>query len=71
MGRHDRGGDTMNDDTWTSVEAVLEAMAGQQYIADRSIAMAVFLAAKLEKPLLIEGEPGCGKTEIAKVLATA
>ena len=71
MGPHNRRGDTMNDDTWTSVEAVLEAMAGQQYIADRSIAMAVFLAAKLEKPLLIEGEPGCGKTEIAKVLAAA
>ena len=71
MGRRERRGNTMNDDTWTSVGAVLEAMAGQQYIADRSIAMAVFLAAKLEKPLLIEGEPGCGKTEIAKVLATA
>ncbi|GBC69779.1 Holliday junction ATP-dependent DNA helicase RuvB [archaeon HR01] len=39
------------------------------YVADESMATAVFLALRLEKPLLIEGEPGCGKTEVAKVLA--
>jgi MoxR-like ATPase len=40
-----------------------------KYIADPQIAMAVFLALKLRKPLLVEGDPGCGKTEIAKVLS--
>ncbi|MDT7878131.1 MAG: MoxR family ATPase [Candidatus Caldarchaeales archaeon] len=39
------------------------------YVADRSLATALYLAIKMKKPLLIEGEPGCGKTEIAKVLA--
>src|SRR5690348_12743980 len=41
----------------------------QNYIADRGLATAVFLALKRRKPLLLEGEPGVGKTEIAKVLA--
>src|ERR1700749_3311314 len=45
-------------------------MFAQNYIADRSLATAVFLALKRRKPLLLEGEPGVGKTEIAKVLAT-
>ncbi|WP_371865550.1 AAA family ATPase [Dictyobacter alpinus] len=45
-------------------------MFSQQYIADRSLATAVFLALKRRKPLLLEGEPGVGKTEIAKVLAS-
>ncbi|MBO0777644.1 MAG: MoxR family ATPase [Ktedonobacteraceae bacterium] len=40
------------------------------YIADRNLATAVFLALKRRKPLLLEGEPGVGKTEIAKVLST-
>ncbi|MEO7021835.1 MAG: MoxR family ATPase [Ktedonobacteraceae bacterium] len=44
-------------------------MFAQNYIADRSLATAVFLALKRRKPLLLEGEPGVGKTEIAKVLA--
>jgi len=44
-------------------------MFAQQYIADRSLATAVFLALKRRKPLLLEGEPGVGKTEIAKVLS--
>jgi len=39
------------------------------YVADDNILFSVYLALKLKKPLLIEGEPGCGKTEIAKVLA--
>ncbi len=41
------------------------------YIADRSLATAVFLALKLKRPLFLEGEAGVGKTEIAKVLAAA
>ena len=44
-------------------------MFAQRYIADRSLATSVFLALKRRKPLLLEGEPGVGKTEIAKVLA--
>ena len=56
---------------WSSADSVIEAMAGQNYITDGNLAMTVFLAARLGKPLLVEGEPGCGKTEIAKVLAAA
>ena len=58
-------------DVLSSVDAVLAAMEEQSYVADQGLATAVFLAAKLGKPLLVEGEPGCGKTEIAKVLAAA
>lgn len=43
----------------------------QGYIADRSIAMSIFLAMQLGKPLLVEGPAGVGKTEIAKVMANA
>jgi MoxR-like ATPase len=53
----------------TTIEDVQRAMYVQRYIADRSLATAVFLALKRRKPLLLEGEPGVGKTEIAKVLA--
>ncbi|WP_338251715.1 AAA family ATPase [Dictyobacter halimunensis] len=45
-------------------------MSEQHYITDRSLATAIFLSLKRRKPLLLEGEPGVGKTEIAKVLAT-
>ncbi|TMF50694.1 MAG: MoxR family ATPase [Chloroflexi bacterium] len=44
-------------------------MFAQNYIADRSLATTVFLALKRRKPLLLEGEPGVGKTEVAKVLS--
>src|SRR2546427_9446730 len=54
---------------FATVEDVQRAMFVQNYIADRSLATAVFLALKRRKPLLLEGEPGGGKTEIAKVLA--
>jgi MoxR-like ATPase len=54
-----------------SVDAVIAALSGQKYVIERGLATAVFLAIRLEKPLLIEGEPGCGKTEIAKALAAA
>lgn len=50
-------------------ESLIREMEKEFYVADESIATAVFLALTMEKPLLIEGEPGCGKTEIAKVIA--
>jgi MoxR-like ATPase len=52
-----------------SIDEVLAALESQQYIADRPLATAVFLALKLGRPLFLEGEPGVGKTEIVKVLA--
>lgn len=54
---------------FATIEDVQRAMFSQNYIADRSLATTVFLALKRRKPLLLEGEPGVGKTEIAKVLA--
>jgi MoxR-like ATPase len=52
-----------------SIEAVIEQLAAQQYICNRRIATVVYLATHLEKPILIEGPAGVGKTELAKVLA--
>jgi MoxR-like ATPase len=52
-----------------SIDAVQRACATQRYIADRGLATAIFLALKRNKPLLLEGEPGVGKTEVARVLA--
>jgi MoxR-like ATPase len=45
------------------------ALAAQQYIAGRELAVAIYLALRLKRPLFLEGEPGVGKTEVAKVLA--
>ena len=55
----------------TSVDAVLEVLSQQDYVADRRLATAVFLALKLGRPLFLEGEAGVGKTEIAKVVSEA
>ncbi|CAN5524002.1 MoxR family ATPase [soil metagenome] len=52
-----------------SVQGVLDSLWTQQYVADASLSTSIFLALKLPKPLLLEGEAGVGKTEIAKVLA--
>jgi MoxR-like ATPase len=54
-----------------SIEAASEALAAQGYLADRPLALAVHLAVVLEQPLLLEGEAGVGKTEVARVLAAA
>ncbi len=54
-----------------SVEAVLDLLTEGKYVADRSLATALFLALKLGRPLFLEGEAGVGKTEIGKVLAEA
>jgi len=51
--------------------AVSEALAGERYLADQGLSTAVCLAATLEQPLLLEGEAGVGKTEVAKALAGA
>jgi MoxR-like ATPase len=52
-----------------SIDQVMESLRGRAYIADRSLATALFLALRLGKPLLLEGEAGVGKTEVAKTMA--
>ena len=54
-----------------SIEAASRALAAEGYLADRPLALAVHLAVVLEQPLLLEGEAGVGKTEVARVLAAA
>ena len=54
-----------------SIEAVQEMLRGQGYVADRGLAVPIFLAMKLQRPLFLEGEAGVGKTEIARALSTA
>ena len=53
------------------LQRLQQLLEEQDYIADRSIVMSVYLAMTLHKPLLIEGPAGVGKTEIAKVMARA
>jgi MoxR-like ATPase len=52
-----------------TVEALQEGLGRHAYLADRGLATAIYLALSLGKPLLLEGEAGVGKTEVAKVLA--
>lgn len=54
-----------------NVDALIAALAEQNYVCDRRLATALFLALKLQRPLFLEGEPGIGKTELAKALAAA
>jgi MoxR-like ATPase len=54
-----------------SIDATLELLSGADYVADRALATVLFLALRMRRPLFLEGEAGVGKTEIAKVLATA
>jgi MoxR-like ATPase len=54
---------------FTTVEDVARAFAAESYVADRPLCLATKLAFDLEKPLLLEGEAGVGKTEVAKVIA--
>jgi MoxR-like ATPase len=57
--------------TLDSPEATRAALAGERYLADEGLSTAVYLALTLEQPLLLEGEAGVGKTEVAKALASA
>jgi MoxR-like ATPase len=52
-----------------SVDELREALAAHDYLADEGLATAVFLAMRLHRPLLLEGEAGVGKTEVARVLS--
>ncbi len=71
----DSGGDAPKPDartrTFETIEALQIALAGERYLVDEGLATVLFLALRLRKPLLVEGEPGVGKTELAKALAAA
>src|SRR5689334_11610497 len=54
-----------------SVDALLELLTSRGYLAERSLATVTYLSLRMGRPLFLEGEAGVGKTEIAKVLATA
>jgi MoxR-like ATPase len=54
---------------FATVDELQGALRGHRYLADRGLATAIYLAVSLDKPLLLEGEAGVGKTEVAKVLA--
>jgi MoxR-like ATPase len=56
--------------SFQTIDDLQEALREENYIADRGLATAMFLALKLQRPLFLEGAPGVGKTEIAKVMAT-
>jgi MoxR-like ATPase len=55
---------------WTTPDQVREALERERYVADRDLAVTLFLALRLGKPVFLEGEAGVGKTEVAKVLAS-
>jgi MoxR-like ATPase len=57
--------------TVSSPEEVLAALSHQNYLADQGLATAIYLALRLRRPLLLEGEAGVGKTEVARALATS
>src|SRR5439155_6666496 len=58
-------------ETMRSIDGIVGAFRERGYISDRSLATAVFLGLELGRPLLLEGEAGVGKTELAKVLAAS
>ena len=62
---------TTTDTLPTSIDQVQNLLRDQQYVADRGLAVAIYLALTLQRPLFLEGEAGVGKTEIARSLARA
>ena len=52
-----------------SVDELQQALEAERYVADRGLAVSIYLALRLQRPLFLEGEAGVGKTEVAKVLA--
>jgi MoxR-like ATPase len=58
-----------HEQAFASVEEVEEALARERYLPDRGLATAIYLALTMGRPLLLEGEPGVGKTEVARTLA--
>ena len=54
-----------------SIEQTIDQLAARRYICDRKLATVAFLALRMQKPILIEGPAGVGKTELAKVTADA
>ena len=55
--------------SFSTVDALEEALAREHYMADRGLSVSLFLALQLRRPIFLEGEAGVGKTEVAKVLA--
>jgi len=56
---------------FSSIEEMRAALVGERYLVDDGLATVIFIALRLHRPLLVEGEPGVGKTELAKALAAA
>ena len=54
---------------FSSIEAILEQLESNRYIADQLLATVIYLSYHMNKPIFLEGEPGVGKTEVAIVLA--
>lgn len=54
-----------------SLEEITETLRGQEYVSDDAVSMSLYLALKMQRPLFLEGAPGVGKTEIARVLSCA
>ena len=52
-----------------SIEELQRQLSSKQYVADYGLATTIYLALKLKRPLLLEGEAGVGKTEVAKVMS--
>src|ERR1700758_4952109 len=59
----------LRDDAFASIDTTLAQLERARYFASRELATALFLAVRMQRPLFVEGEPGVGKTELAKAAA--